>query len=60
MKLRCQMHLSQAPLFILGVAVTLVGWAMVHISARIERGRAEHPVGEHAPPGPLDSHSGGR
>jgi hypothetical protein len=39
-----------APLFVLGFGVALVGWAMVHISAQIERRQAEHLVSKYAPP----------
>jgi hypothetical protein len=31
-----------APLVVLGIGIALVGWAMMHIAARIERRRAEH------------------
>jgi hypothetical protein len=41
-----------APLFILGLVCALIGWAMVHIAAGIERSRFKRHTaqyGEHAP-----------
>jgi len=41
-----------APLFVLGFGIALVGWAIVHISAQIERRWAEHHIRKN---GALDS-----